>query len=424
MSSTRQRIVVAVVVVVVAAIVFVVLRQRPTAEATAVVVRRTVTETAVMSGRVIAARRVELGVSQPGVVTAVNVDEGQEVADGDVLVQLDDRLERAAVAQAKAQVQQANAQLQDVVGPVRARAVAAVAVAAAQLAQAEQGSERLRRLLEQGAATVIDRDNAATATAIARAQHARAKADLDATADGGTQVALARAAVAVASAQTQQAEARLSLTRLEARSAATVLVRAVEPGEAVSPGRILLSLAPQGGKDGKDGVEILVEPDERVLSVLAVGQAAVVSADAFADRVFGATVTALAPVVDKARGTVEVRLLVDKPPAFLRTDMTVSVEVTTGEREGLVVAAQAVRGLSTETPTILVVDAGHARERAVTVVGRGRVNANDTQDAVVVVGRAGAVVAEGDVVVLDSKVEAGAAIAASTAPTAAPAAGR
>ena len=148
--------------------------------------------------------------------------------------------------------------------------------------------------------------------------------------------------------------------------------------------------------------------------MLAVGQAAVVSADAFADRVFGATVTALAPVVDKARGTVEVRLLVDKPPAFLRTDMTVSVEVTTGEREGLVVAAQAVRGLSTETPTILVVDAGHARERAVTVVGRGRVNANDTQDAV-------AVVAEGDVVVLDSKVEAGAAIAA---PTAAPAAGR
>ena len=158
MSSTRQRIVVAVVaVVVVAAIVFVVLRQRPTAEATAVVVRRTVTETAVMSGRVIAARRVELGVSQPGVVTAVNVDEGQEVADGDVLVQLDDRLERAAVAQAKAQVQQANAQLQDVVGPVRARAVAAVAVAAAQLAQAEQGSERLRRLLEQGAAMAAPR---------------------------------------------------------------------------------------------------------------------------------------------------------------------------------------------------------------------------------------------------------------------------
>lgn len=420
---TRTRVVVlAVVVAAAVAVVAVMFARAPAAAATATIATQTVTETAVMSGRVVARRRVDVGVSQPGIVAAVAVDEGQQVLDGALLVQLDDRAERAALAQAKAQVQQAKAQLDDVVSTGHARALAALAVAAAETARAEQNAARLQRLLDQGATTVSERDSAVTALAVARAQQARAQADVDATAEKGTQAELARAAVAVANAAAQQAEARLALTQLRARGPATVLQRSVEPGEAVAPGRTLLALAPRSStaegadNDGEAAVEILVEPDERVLAVLAVGQKAQVSADAFADKPFGATVTAVAPLVDKARGTVEVRLRAPSPPSFLRTDMTVSVEVVTGTREGLVVPARAVRGLSTPTPTILVVDHGRVVARAVSIEARGR-DGDAAEELVVVAGRAGAVLAEGDVVLLDPKVKEGAALSSSPAVT-------
>jgi HlyD family secretion protein len=418
---SRKRIVLIVgaIVLVVGGVVAFFVTRAPANAATATIATRTVTETAVMSGRVVARRRIEVGVSQPGIVAAVAVDEGQQVLDGALLLQLDDRAERAALAQARAQVQQAKAQLDDIVTTSHARAVAAAAVAIAETARAEQNATRLQRLLDQGATTVSERDSATTALAIAKAQQVRAQADVDATTDTGTQAALARAAVAVANAAAQQAEARLALTQLHARGPATVLQRSVEPGEAVAPGRTLLSLAPRSstaeGTDnyGEAGVEILVEPDERVLAVLAVGQKAQVSADAFVDKPFAATVTAVAPLVDKARGTVEVRLRAPSPPSFLRTDMTVSVEVVTGTREGLVVPARAVRGLSTAAPTILIVEDGHAVSRAVSVEARGR-EGDAAEELVVVVGRAGALVDEGDLVVLDPKVKDGAALSSSS----------
>ena len=412
---------IAVVVLIAAGSGAFVVSRRATAPTTASVQTRAVVESAVMSGRVVAAERLALGVSAPGVVARVAVDEGQEVNTGDLLVQLDDRLEKASLAQARAQVQQARAQLQDAQGAGRARAAATLAVAQAQRAQAELQASRAKRLADQGAAPILDRDNADTALLIAQAQQERAAADVAAFSEGGSQVALARAAVAVAESLVQQAEARLSLTRLEARAPATVLVRSVEPGEAVAPGRPLLSLAPKSVAG--HGVEILVEPDERVLAVLAVGQEAVVSADAFADRVFGARVTEIAPVVDAGRGTVSVRLLVPEPPGFLRTDMTVSVEVKTGEKTGLTVPARAVRGLATATPTLLVVVGGTATDVAVTVVARGRSAGTGTgtgtdkepgAEVVVIAPIAGGRLAAGDVVVVDPKVRAGARVKTAT----------
>jgi HlyD family secretion protein len=406
----------------------VLMTRRSTAPTTTTVANRTVVESAVMSGRVSAAARLELGVSAPGIVAKVAVTEGQVVAAGDLLVQLDDALERAALAQARAQVLQAKAQLQEAQGSGRARAAAALAVAEAERAKAELQATRIKRLAEQGAAPALDRDNAETAVLVARAQQDRASADVAAFSDGGSQVAVARAAVAMAEAQVQQAEARLSVTRMVARSAATVLVRRVEPGEAVAPGRALLSLAPTGTSG--EGVEIVVEPDERVLAVLAVGQLADVSADAFPDRIFAARVLEIAPVVDAGRGTVSVRLLVPEPPAFLRTDMTVSVEVKTGEKQGLTVPASAVRGLATPTPSLLVVTAGVATEVRVTVVARGSaakdpavldkavgtaVGAGGAEVAVVAATAGGHLIA-GDIVVLDPAVKAGAKVKAVAEP--------
>ena len=128
-------------------------------------------------------------------------------------------------------------------------------------------------------------------------------------------------------------------------------------------------------------------------------------------------------VVDAGRGTVSVRLLVPEPPGFLRTDMTVSVEVKTGEKTGLTVPARAVRGLATATPTLLVVVGGTATDVAVTVVARGRSADAGTgtgtskelgAEVVVIAPIAGGRLAAGDVVVVDPKVRAGARVKTTT----------
>ncbi len=65
----------------------------------------------VASGRVRAPTRVQIAAQPAGLVLAVGAVEGQQVKAGDLLVQIDDGPERAAVAQAEASVGQAKARV-------------------------------------------------------------------------------------------------------------------------------------------------------------------------------------------------------------------------------------------------------------------------------------------------------------------------
>ncbi len=121
-----------------------------------------------------------------------------------------------------------------------------------------------------------------------------------------------------AAAAVEAAAARLSQLRVLAPEPGVVLVRAVEPGDVVSPGKALLTLA----LDRE--TQILAQPDEKNLPALRVGQKARASADAFPDRSFPAEVISISPGVDVARGTVDVKLRVPAPPDELKTDMTLS----------------------------------------------------------------------------------------------------
>lgn len=372
----------------------------PKQAATVVVERRDIRETAVASGRVVAPSRIEVGVVGAGVVAEVRVVEGQAVKAGDVLLRLDDRVELAAIAQARAAVSQARARVFEVRESQRQRAAANLAAADAELARATTQHDRARKLAAAGAGTTVDLESSATQAALAQAKRDAAAVDVAANAEGGAQLRVAEAQLEAAQASLQVAEARAAQSRVTALVDAIVLQRRVEPGEAVFAGRTLLVLG-RTSDDAAGRMEIVVEPDEKSLAVLAVGQAADCAADAFLDRPFEAEVKAISPLVDKSRGTVEVRLSVDAPPAFLRTDMTVSVEITTGTKKGaLAVPLDAVRDLATPAPYVLVARDGVAARVPVTLGARGA-------DVVEVV----AGVDEGAVVVVDAAVKAGAKVA-------------
>src|SRR5690606_13549098 len=100
--------------------------------------------------------------------------------------------------------------------------------------------------------------------------------------------------------------------------------------------------------------EIEVPVDEKNLSVLLEGQTAMCIADAWPERPFAATVDYIAPAIDAARGTVTVRLRVEPVPAFLRPDMTVTVNIETGRRERAVaVPNDALLPAQDGTPVVL-----------------------------------------------------------------------
>lgn len=130
-----------------------------------------------------------------------------------------------------------------------------------------------------------------------------------------------RSALAQAQATLASAEAKLAQTVIRAPVDGVLIAREVEAGDVVQPGRELMVLAPAGE------TQIDVRIDEKNLAQLAIGQRALASADAFpADR-FTAVLFYINPGVDSLCGSVDMKLRVPDPPAYLRQDMTVSVDV-------------------------------------------------------------------------------------------------
>ena len=313
------------------------------------------------SARVATLSRVDVGSTVTGRVAQVRVTEGAPVRQGDVLVQLESDELRAALAQAVAVERQAKARLEGLRSTGRTAAQAARAQADASLQAASASLARVQRLVAEGFYSPAQLDEARRAVDVARAQQLGAQAQLQANADAGTEVAQAQAQLALAQAATVAAQARLAQATLVAPADARVLVREVEPGQIVQPGKALLSLALAGP------TQLVAQVDERFLEQLQPGQPAWVVADAFAAQRFAARVLSIAPAVDAQRGAIEVKFSIEQAPTFLREDMTLSVEVETARRErALVLPQAALRGdLAGDMGTVLLLQDGRAQARAV-----------------------------------------------------------
>ena len=290
--------------------------------------QRPLQRTLVFSARMASASRVEVGSTLTGRVESVAVREGDAVRAGAVLLRLETDELQAALAQAQAGERQAQARLDGLRSTGRSAAGAGVAQADSVLRAARADLERTQELVARGFLSPARLDEARRAAAVAQAQRDGAAAQADAAADAGTEVAQARAQLDLARATTALARARLAQAGILAPADARVLLRSVEPGQIVQPGRALLTLALASAP------ELIGQVDERYLAQLQPGQVAAVRADAYPATPFPATVGVIAPVVDAQRGAIEVRLALPQgAPAFLREDMTLSVEVVTGRRE-------------------------------------------------------------------------------------------
>jgi HlyD family secretion protein len=278
---------------------------------------RPLIQTVVATGRVLAPTRVQIGSEITATVLERRVQEGDVVAAGDVLAVL-----RADDLAAK--VREAEASIEQLERAARPQAEAALREARARVAQADRELQRRRELLERQLVARELVEQAEQAAIVARAEADTARVRL-------SRLALGEADETVLRERLAAAKAALAKTEIRASVAGTVLSRNAEPGDVVQPGTVLFEIARAGA------VEILVPLDEKNLGVVAIEQTADCVADAYPAAPFRARLTLIAPKIDPTRGTVDVRLTVDSVPAFLREDMTVSVNIETARRSSAVV---------------------------------------------------------------------------------------
>ena len=337
-------------------------------------VRSDLVQTVVASGRIITPQRASVGAVITGRVARIPVEEGQSVKRGDVLIVLDDEDERASVAQASGAVAQAEARLRQLREVSLPAAEQALIQAQANLTQARQQHDRAKELKAKGFVSQAALDDAQRNLDVAESQLRAAKLQVATNRPSGSDFALAQTALAQARATLGVAQAKLDQTVILAPVDGTLISRNVEPGNVVQSGKELMALAPEGE------TQVVVQIDEKNLAQLRIGQHALASADAFPRERFEAVLVYINPGIDALRGSVEVKLRVPKPPAYLRQDMTVSVDIEVARSAGtVVVPADTVRDASGAQPWVLAVDGGRAVRRAVKLglKGDGRIEVLD-----------------------------------------------
>ena len=323
-------------------------------------------QSVVASGRVVSPQRVTVALQGSGRVQRVAVAEGQKVEAGQLLIELDNSDSRASLAQANAATAQAQAKLRQLTELGQPQAVQALALAQATALQARKALDRNRDLVARGFVSQAAAVDAQRAVDVAASQVASAQAQVKSNAAGGSETLLAQAALSQAQAGQQLARAKLNQGQVLAPSGGVLISRSVEVGDIVQPGKALMVLAASGQ------MQILIQIDEKNLSKIALGQKAYGSADAFASQRFDAVVGFINPGVDATRGSVEVKLNIANPPAYLRQDMTVSVDIETARRTGtVVIATSAVQDAATDKPWVLVVRSKHAVKQFVKLGLRG-----------------------------------------------------
>jgi HlyD family secretion protein len=333
---------------------------------TYVVEKGNLLQTIVASGRVETPLRVDIGSQITGTVAAIPVSEGQAVNAGQLLIALEDSEAKAAVAAAQALVVQDQSRLKQIHDVALPAAEQALRRAQANFLNSSKQFERVKELKNSGVVTQSDFDTAQMNLETAESDVQSAKLQVATNSDKGSDYLVAKTALQQARANLDAAVARLRYTAIKAPVNGTLIARAVEQGDVVQPGKALMVLSPAGQ------TQLVVQIDEKNMASLHIRQPALASADAYPDRQFAAEVVYINPAVDAQRGSVEVKLKVVDVPAYLKQDMTVSVDIEVARRPNtLTLATDAIHDGTSAAPWVIKISDGKATRQPVKIGARG-----------------------------------------------------
>ena len=206
------------------------------------VIRSDLVQTVVSSGRIMTPQRMAVASVITASVARIPVEEGQRVKSGDVLIVLDDRDTRAALAQAQAAVVQAEAKLRQLREVALPAAEQGHVQAQANLVLARQQFERSQNLLAKGFISQSALDDAKRNLDVAESQLRAARLQVD---TNGRQAAIHDRAGRAAQANANVAMRRRgSIRPLSARRRRHADRTRCRAGAVAQPGKELMVLAP------------------------------------------------------------------------------------------------------------------------------------------------------------------------------------
>lgn len=332
--------------------------------ASVTVVRRDLSAAVVATGaiRPQVGAEVKVGSRVSGLLRRLHFNIGDQVKAGDLIAELDDRDLRARLAQAEGEVRAAEARLALVRRGAReeelAQARMSVQDAAATHALAETQLRRQSELLARG---LLPRDEVDVSTrnfqtATAKLRSAEAQLALQQRKFLPEDLQVVEAQLAQARGNLEVVRTQLSYARLTAPIAGIIASVSTQEGEAISAGLQAPTFVTLVDLTRLQADAFVDETD---IGKIAPGQAAVLTVDAFPDREFKGTVTAILPKASIQQNVVYYDTVITLEPAggLLRPDMTANVTILVGERRGsLVVPNQAIRREGGEKVVYVLVD--------------------------------------------------------------------
>lgn len=259
--------------------------------------------------------QVQITTDVAGRIIDLPVEEGQEVEEGDLLLQIDPALFVAAVERAEAALAQAEA---------------SKAQQAAAYQQAQRDADRLTALQERGTDFVTE----------AEVEQATTSAEVQ-----GRLLEAAEHQVHQAEANLDQERDRLAKTTIRAPMPGRITRLNVERGETAivgtmnNPGTVLLTVA------DLSVMEAVIEVDETDVPEIVIGDSAYVEIDAFPNQRFVGTVTEIGnssivprnPSQSSSAQAIdfEVKIELREPPEGIRPDLSATADVITDTRDNI-----------------------------------------------------------------------------------------
>lgn len=356
------------------------------AQSEAVKVTQTVAETREIpsyiqaTGSLAASETSDVAPKVAGKVTNTYVNVGDFVQQGAVLAKLDEndarlRLQqaRAGVVQAQAAVSQAQARLGlSANGSFQASQIPEVRAAnanyeqtLAELKQAEANEQRYRDLVQTGDVSMQNYENYRTQRDTARARANSAKQQLEAAVNTARQsnqaIRAAEANVEAARTQVATAQQALADTIIRAPFSGYVSNRAVAVGEFVTTATPIITLV------RTNPLKLQMQVAEAAVPFIQPGMGVSLEVDAFKDRKFAGTVSAVNPSVDPASRSAIVEATVDNSGNLLRSGMFATARIARqGGGTGVFVPRAAVLAdQTTNSYRVFVIEENVAKLRVV-----------------------------------------------------------
>jgi multidrug efflux pump subunit AcrA (membrane-fusion protein) len=265
-------------------------------------------------------RPLDMGFQAGGIVTSVEVADGDRVSRGQVLVRIDDFEARRNVAIREDNLRSAELKLKNARDEILPSLAERLREAEVARDQAQRTLERYREIEAAGGISKAEVERADRDYQTALSRYNQQKLELENYSRSGRLADLAYE-VSTARAQLELARRDLENTRLEAPFEGTVVKVDVQPGGRATPATRAVTLLESASW------QLVLNVDQKELPFLKPDLAAAVTMDAYPQTRIDGRVSYVCTEVDKERNTCELRVEIPRDIPFIKSGMAGKAEI-------------------------------------------------------------------------------------------------